>query len=137
MYLQIFIIVKLKGWGHNRLMSNFGAVFIFCSDLCELQIDRKTINYFLFQWFSLHFREITYAKNLIEHNRVLLFLLQRRVAKKAATETQHFLHTLFLKKKRKSVKKKMFSYQSVAHIPKIRQIWPKIKNRPKFNIRRL
>ena len=65
-------------------------------------------------------------QNLIEHNRVLLFLLQQRVAKKAARKHNVFLDTLFLKKKRKPVKKKkdkiMFSYQSVAHIPKIRQI---------------
>ena len=56
---------------------------------------------------------------MIEHNRFLLFLLQQSVAKKAATETQRFFHTLFLKEKRKPVKKKdkiMFSYQYVAHM---------------------
>ena len=80
------------------------------------------------------------CKNLIEHNRVLLFLLQQRVAKKTARKRNVFLHTLFLKKKRKPVKKKdkiMFSYHSVAHIPKIMQIWPKIKNGPNLDIRRL
>ena len=65
------------------------------------------------------------CKNLIEHNTVLLFLLEQRVAKKAARKRNVFLHTLFLKKKEKTSEEKdkiMFSYQSVAHIPKIRQI---------------
>ena len=47
------------------------------------------------------------CKNLIEHNSVLLFLLEQRVAKKAARKHNVFLHTLFLKKKRKPVKIKI------------------------------
>ena len=58
-------------------------------------------------------------------HKVLLFLLQQRVPKKAARKRNVFLHTLFLKKKGKPVKKKdkiMFSYQSVADITKITHI---------------
>ena len=92
-------------------MSNFG-LFFFLLRLTNFwhvsyKLVGKHLSIFLFHWFSLHFREITYAKNLIEHNRVLLFLLQQRVAKKAARKRNVFLHTLFLKKKRKSVKKKI------------------------------
>ena len=45
----------------------------------------KHLSIFFFHWFSLHFREnFNLCKNVIEHNRALLFLLQQRVAKKAA-----------------------------------------------------
>ena len=47
-----------------------------------------------------------------------------------------FAYILSQKEEKTSEKKKkkiMFSYQSLAHIPKIRQIWPKIKNCPNLH----
>ena len=73
----------------------------------------------IFRWFSLSFREITYAKNVREDPRFLLFFLQQRVAKKAARKRD------VSRKRRENQRKKYretFSYQFVARMPKIRQI---------------
>ena len=63
-----------------------------------------------------------YSKNVREYNRFLLFLLQQRIAKKAARKRNVFCMFYFSKKKRKPAKEKyreMLSYQFVAHLPKL------------------
>ena len=57
---------KLKGWRHNRLMSNFWPFFYFCSDLPKFwymskRLIGKHLSYF-FQWFSLFFLENNVCK---------------------------------------------------------------------------
>ena len=46
------------------------------------------------------------CKNLIEHNRVLLFLLQQRVAKKAARKHNVFFAYIISQKEEKTSEKK-------------------------------
>ena len=91
-------------------MSNF-RLFIFCSDLPNFwYVSYKLVGKHLSIFVSLVFSSFSrnnVSKNWIEHNRVLLFLLQQRVAKKATRKRNVFLHTLFLKKKRKPVKEKI------------------------------
>ena len=59
---------KLKGWMHNRLLSNVwpfffsGFVSIFA---CGLRFSQQTLACIFFCWFTLRFREITYAKNSV------------------------------------------------------------------------
>ena len=58
----------LKGWGHNRLMSNVGLFFFFCGFFsifaCGLRFSQQTLPCIFFRWFALRFRKKTYAKKL-------------------------------------------------------------------------
>ena len=107
---QDWIDKIIEGIGASPPYVKFWAVFIFCSDLpnfwyASYTLIGKHLSIFLFHWFSLHFREITYAKNLIEHNRVLLFLLQQRVAKKAARKRNVFFAYIISQKEEKTSEK--------------------------------
>ena len=116
----------MKGRGHNQSKSNFGLCFIFvqiCLILaCGLQMDRKTFLCIFSRWFSVRFREITYAKNVREtkvffcrNKRFLLFLPKQKNSKeiKAASKLNVFCTLLLENEEKTSVKKygEMFSYQ--------------------------
>ena len=77
-------------------------------------MDRKTFLCILFRWFSLHFQEITYAKDIgetkgssVETKGFFCFSLNKRTAKKAASKLNVFCIRYFLKTKRKPAKKKI------------------------------
>ena len=87
----------------------------------------KHFSVFFFCWFSLRFREITYAKTLSLVVAFFAVLLLRDKQKKPFVSTKNpfvcptfFCIHYFLKTKRKRTKKKkyreMFSYPFVAHI---------------------
>ena len=66
--VEIQANLKLKGWMHNRFMSNVGPFFspgfvsIFA---CGLHLSQQTLPCIFFRWFALRFREIMYAKNSV------------------------------------------------------------------------
>ena len=67
-------------------------------------MDRKTFLFILFRWFSLRFREITFAKNVGETEGFFCFPLNKRTAKKAARKLNVFCIHYFSKTKRKPAK---------------------------------
>ena len=97
--------------------------------------------FFFFCWFSLRFREITYAQKRRRNKRFFCFSFDKIIAKEAARKLDVFCIRYFSKTKRKPAEKKrkhreMFSYQFVAHMPKIRQnkkTKNKKQNGPKFD----
>ena len=64
-----------------------------------------------------------YAKNVGETKGLFFFSRNKRTIKKAAMKLDVFCIRYFSKMKRKPTEKytEMFSYQSVAHMPKVRQ----------------
>ena len=95
-------------------------------------MDRKTFLCIYFSHFLFIFEKYCLQKMLekqkgsfVEIKGFFCFYLNKRTAKKAASKPKRFLHTLFLENKEKTSENKyreMFSYQFVAHMPKIRQI---------------
>ena len=90
MYVKFWVVFYF--WLH------FSALFL----VYELQIERKTISVYFFQWCSLRFREITYVKNVGETKSFFCFSLNKRMAKKAARKLDVFLYTLFLENEEKT-----------------------------------
>ena len=100
-------------------------------------MDRKTFLCIFFLWFSLCFREITYAKNVKFTSSYLCCSFVERKTTEPFCFSNIFCIRYFLKTKRKSAKKyrEMFSYPFVAHMPKLGKSEQKLKKQPKFQHR--
>ena len=106
-------------------MSNFGLFFIF-AQICLIigmratNLIGKHFSVFLFHWFSLRFREITFLVTFFA------VLLLREKQKNPFVSITFFAYVISQKRKENQQKKKkyreMFCYQFVAYMPKIRQI---------------
>ena len=85
---------------------------------CNQSVEFWTVLYFCsVRWFSLRFQEITFAKNVGETKGFFCFSRNKNLT--------FFAYVMFWKRRENQRKKKyreMFSYQFVAHMPKIRQI---------------
>ena len=97
-------------------------------------MNRKTFLCIFSLVFSSFSRKNVYEKRwrnkrvILSKQKVILFLPQQNNSKESPP--------LFLENEEKTSEKyrEMFSYQFVAHMPKVRQICAKIKNCPKFDI---